>query len=242
MMGVDDRRPADPSGQRGPALGARALRRPQCLRATRANGWWWASGSCRRPATSSSGGSGSRTSTASRRDYYIRQLHDWKGSAHVDTLRLPGALTYARMCGATLARAHARSGDWIAIAAYLGKGDVFDERHRRLLGAYADQNERDYEALVRAVRGRKDRGPHRPVGSRRTLGRRSGPGDRHRIDRRPESGPGRGGRPWSPSCRGRRYTDGTSRVRPLTRRPTARATEQPVDPPRRDSAAEALAP
>ena len=87
-----------------------------------------------------------------RRDYYIRQLHDWKGSAHVDTLRVPGALTYARMCGATLARAHARSGDWIAIAAYLGKGDVFDRAIADFSSAYADQNERDYEALVRAVR------------------------------------------------------------------------------------------
>jgi uncharacterized protein (DUF2252 family) len=87
-----------------------------------------------------------------RRDYYIRQLHDWKGSAHVDTLQVPGALTYARMCGATLARAHARSGDWIAIAAYLGKGDVFDRAIADFSSAYADQNERDYEALARAVR------------------------------------------------------------------------------------------
>jgi uncharacterized protein (DUF2252 family) len=86
------------------------------------------------------------------RDYYIRQLHDWKGSAHVDTLRVSGATTYARMCGATLARAHARSGDWIAIASYLGKGDVFDEAIADFSSAYADQNERDYERLVGAVR------------------------------------------------------------------------------------------
>ena len=86
------------------------------------------------------------------RDYYIRQLHDWKGSAHVDTLRVAGAITYARMCGATLARAHARSGDWIAIAAYLGKGTVFDEAMADFSAAYADQNERDHEALVKAVR------------------------------------------------------------------------------------------
>ncbi len=87
-----------------------------------------------------------------RRDYYIRQLHDWKGSAHVDTLQVPGALTYARMCGATLARAHARSGDWIAIAAYLGKSDAFDRAVADFSSAYADQNEQDYEALARAVR------------------------------------------------------------------------------------------
>jgi uncharacterized protein (DUF2252 family) len=86
------------------------------------------------------------------RDYYIRQLHDWKGSAHVDTLRVPGAITYARMCGATLARAHARSGDWIAIASYLGKGTAFDEAMADFSASYADQNERDHEALVRAVR------------------------------------------------------------------------------------------
>jgi uncharacterized protein (DUF2252 family) len=86
------------------------------------------------------------------RDYYIRQLHDWKGSAHVDTLRVAGATTYARMCGATLARAHARSGDWIAIASYLGKGDGFDKGVADFSAAYADQNEQDYEGLVRAVR------------------------------------------------------------------------------------------
>ena len=86
-----------------------------------------------------------------RRDYYIRQLHDWKGSADIDTLRVAGATMYARMCGATLARAHARSGDWIAMASYLGKSDVFDEAVADFSAAYADQNERDYEALVGAV-------------------------------------------------------------------------------------------
>ncbi len=86
------------------------------------------------------------------RDYYIRQLHDWKGSAHVDSLRVAGAIRYARMCGATLARAHARSGDWIAIAAYLGKSDRFDGAIADFSAAYADQNERDFETLVRAVR------------------------------------------------------------------------------------------
>jgi thiamine monophosphate kinase len=56
------------------------------------------------------------------------------------------------MCGATLARGHARSGDWIAIASYLGKGDVFDRAMADFSAAYADQNERDYEALVEAAR------------------------------------------------------------------------------------------
>jgi uncharacterized protein (DUF2252 family) len=86
-----------------------------------------------------------------RRDYYIRQLHDWKGSADIDTLRVASATMYARMCGATLARAHARSGDWIAMASYLGKSEVFDEAVADFSAAYADQNERDYEALVGAV-------------------------------------------------------------------------------------------
>jgi hypothetical protein len=58
---------------------------------------------------------------------------------------------YARMCGATLARAHARSGDRIAIASYLGKGDVFDRAMADFSATYADQNERDYEALGKAV-------------------------------------------------------------------------------------------
>ena len=86
------------------------------------------------------------------RDYYVRQFHDWKGSAEVDTLRVPGASLYARMCGTTLARAHARWGDRIAIASYLGAGEVFDRAIADFSAAYADQNERDYEALVKAVK------------------------------------------------------------------------------------------
>jgi uncharacterized protein (DUF2252 family) len=85
------------------------------------------------------------------RDYYVRQLHDWKGSADVDRLRVPGATMYARLCGASLARAHARWGDRIAIASYLGKGDAFDRAVAGFAAAYADQNERDYEAFAAAV-------------------------------------------------------------------------------------------
>ena len=86
------------------------------------------------------------------RDYYVRQLHDWKGSADVDRLQVRGAWLYARLCGATLARAHARWGDRIAIAAYLGKGDTFDRAIADFSAIYADQNERDYDAFVAAVR------------------------------------------------------------------------------------------
>ena len=86
------------------------------------------------------------------RDYYVRQFHDWKGGAEVERLLVPGATLYAGICGATLARAHARWGDRIAIAAYLGKGDAFDRAIADFSSAYADQNQRDYEAFVEAVR------------------------------------------------------------------------------------------
>ena len=85
------------------------------------------------------------------RDYYVRQLHDWKGGVEAERLLVPGATAYARLCGATLARAHARWGDRIAIASYLGSGDVFDRAIADFSAAYADQNERDFEAFVEAV-------------------------------------------------------------------------------------------
>jgi uncharacterized protein (DUF2252 family) len=85
------------------------------------------------------------------RDYYVRQFQDWKGSADVDSLLVPGATLYSRICGATLARAHARWGDRIAIASYLGNGNVFDRAIADFSVAYADQNERDYAAFAAAV-------------------------------------------------------------------------------------------
>jgi hypothetical protein len=85
------------------------------------------------------------------RDYYVRQFHDWKGGADVERLQVPGATVYARFCGATLARGHARWGDRIAIASYLGQGDMFDRAVADFAVAYADQNERDYEAFRAAV-------------------------------------------------------------------------------------------
>jgi uncharacterized protein (DUF2252 family) len=86
------------------------------------------------------------------RDYYCRQLRDQKGSAQIEQMTPKGMVTYGRMCGWTLARAHARSGDRIAIAAYLGKGSKFDQALVEFSHAYADQNERDYQALVAAVK------------------------------------------------------------------------------------------
>jgi uncharacterized protein (DUF2252 family) len=85
------------------------------------------------------------------RDYYIRQLRDWKGSADIAGMTRAGMELWARMCGWTLARAHARSGDRIAIGAYLGRSDAFDRAVAEFSAAYADQNERDYRALKRAV-------------------------------------------------------------------------------------------
>jgi uncharacterized protein (DUF2252 family) len=86
------------------------------------------------------------------RDYYVRQFHDWKGGADIDNLLVPEASLYARICGATLARAHARWGDRIAVASYLGKGNAFDRAIANFSVAYADQNERDYEAFAAAVK------------------------------------------------------------------------------------------
>ena len=86
------------------------------------------------------------------RDYYIRQLHDWKGGVEVETFRVAGATLYGRLCAATLARAHARWGDRLAIASYLGKGDTFDRAIADFSSTYADQNERDYEAFAAAVK------------------------------------------------------------------------------------------
>ena len=100
-----------------------------------------------------------------QRDFYIRQLWDGKGAAIVEAMNPSALAMYARMCGWTLARAHARSGDSVAIGAYLGSGDVFDRAIAAYLGkgpefdvaigefadAYADQNDRDHAALVAAI-------------------------------------------------------------------------------------------
>jgi uncharacterized protein (DUF2252 family) len=85
------------------------------------------------------------------RDFYARQLKDWKGSAEIEQMVPAGLAAYGRLCGWTLARAHARSGDRIAIASYLGKGDAFDRAILEFSDSYAEQNERDYKALAAAV-------------------------------------------------------------------------------------------
>lgn len=85
------------------------------------------------------------------RDFYFRQLRDWKFSLDIEAMIPAGMRMYGGLCGWTLARAHACSGDRIAIAAYLGGSDAFDRAITLFAAAYADQNERDYQALAAAV-------------------------------------------------------------------------------------------
>jgi uncharacterized protein (DUF2252 family) len=85
------------------------------------------------------------------RDFYVRQLWDWKASADLSALNEAGLRAYTRACGWSLARAHARSGDRLAIAAYLGAGSAFERAISVFSAAYADQTERDYERLADAV-------------------------------------------------------------------------------------------
>jgi uncharacterized protein (DUF2252 family) len=85
------------------------------------------------------------------RDFYVRQLWDAKGSALIDVMRAAMMERYAGVCGWTLARAHARSGDPIALAAYLGRSDTFDRAIADFAERYADQNERDYAAVEASV-------------------------------------------------------------------------------------------
>ncbi len=88
-------------------------------------------------------------------DFYFRQLQDMKGSVDLETMRPAGVMVYAQLCGRVLARAHARSGDRFAIASYLGKSPKFDASMANFAEAYADQNEKDYDELMRAIRSGK---------------------------------------------------------------------------------------
>ncbi|HEY2600247.1 MAG TPA: DUF2252 domain-containing protein [Thermoleophilaceae bacterium] len=86
-----------------------------------------------------------------RRDFYVRQLWDWKTSAEIESMLPSGMQMYGRLCGTILARAHARSGDAIALAAYLGAGDSFDRALVEFAELYADQNEEDHRLLLDAI-------------------------------------------------------------------------------------------
>jgi uncharacterized protein (DUF2252 family) len=85
-------------------------------------------------------------------DYYVRQLRDWKWSPDVGSMSASAMKTWGRLCGWTIAHAHARSGDCVAIAAYLGRGRTFDRAMAAFGEAYADQNERDYVLFSKAVK------------------------------------------------------------------------------------------
>ena len=89
------------------------------------------------------------------RDYYVRQLRDWKGSLPPEEMLPEGMAIYGRLCGWTLARAHARSGDRLAIAAYLGGKDIFDQAVADFAVAYADLNETDHAALQQAAHSKR---------------------------------------------------------------------------------------
>ncbi len=86
------------------------------------------------------------------RDYHLRQLRDWKGSFPIEEMGPPAMSAYGRTCAWTLARAHARTSDRIAIAAYMGSGDAFDRALATFARTYADQTERDHELLLAAIR------------------------------------------------------------------------------------------
>ena len=84
-------------------------------------------------------------------DYYVRQLRDWKGSVNVARLTRDEVAGYAYMCGWTLARGHARSGDPVALAAYMGRSDTFDRAVTAFASSYAQQNDADYAAFTAAI-------------------------------------------------------------------------------------------
>jgi len=86
------------------------------------------------------------------RDFYVRQLWDRKGEFDVTVLDATGLARYSGLCGWALALAHARSGDAAVISGYLGTGDVFDRAVAEFAADYADQNDRDYAALLAAIR------------------------------------------------------------------------------------------
>ena len=130
------------------------------------------------------------------RDFYVRQLWDGKGSAEIEKMTPTTMGIYGRLCGWTLARAHARSGDRIAIASYLGKGEHFDEAMGEFAEAYAEQN----DERLQGVRGRRQEGAlegrHRALrlASRRSRKRRSASECTSSVIARTPCGPPPGGR------------------------------------------------
>ena len=152
MDAVRRRRAAVPAGQGGPAVGPGGVRRAQPVHQP---------GRARRGRAAPDAGRKRHLPRLDPRpqppdgvdrDFYVRQLKDWKFSVPIEAMVPTGMTVYARLCGWTLARAHARSGDRIALAAYLGGSAKFDEAIADFAETYADQNERDYAALQAAVK------------------------------------------------------------------------------------------
>jgi hypothetical protein len=107
------------------------------------------------------------------RDYYVRQLWDWKLSPDLESAWPKGLEAYGTLCGATLARGHARSGDRVAIAAYLGSGKSFDEAVTDFAESYADQKRARLPGARRGRAVRTNRGAARKLGCSATAGRRA---------------------------------------------------------------------
>ena len=108
------------------------------------------------------------------RDFYVRQLKDWKASAEIEQMVPEGMKVYGRLCGWTLARAHSRSGDRIALASYLGGGDTFDRAILEFSKAYAAQNDSDYKELAKAVKSGRIEGADRTLSGQSACGGRRG--------------------------------------------------------------------
>ena len=151
-----------------------------------------------------------------RRDYYVRQLRDWKLSLDPSDMVPTGMGVYGRVCGWTLARAHARSGDRIAIASYLGTSPSFDTAIATFAEAYADQNQLDYEELQHAER--TGHGPDRPLTRQRCPGRSARHGWRRSATACSRSPPPcwcsispftRRAHPWSMCCTNGQRTSAT---------------------------------
>jgi hypothetical protein len=103
--------------------------------------------------------------TIGHRDYLVRQLNDHKGSIEIEDLKGPGLLEYGEMCGELLARGHSRSGDACILAGYIGSGGRFVAAIMKFAEAYADQTERDWQALLKSRHAPKSSQPaSKPVG------------------------------------------------------------------------------
>ena len=151
MLGRDDPDPLFLQVKEAEAVGAQPVRRRQQVRQPGPAG---RAGQRLMQATSDIFLGWQRTGgpDGQPRDYYVRQLRDWKLlDRHRRAWCRAGMRMYGELCGWTLARAHACSGDRVAIAAYLGGSDVFDQAITEFAAAYADQNQRDYDAVVAAV-------------------------------------------------------------------------------------------